>query len=51
MNPANNVLETIHQPELETIHQPESDLEHLIEEEEDLPILDSANPMNFRGSA
>ncbi len=41
MNPANNVLETIHQTELETIHQPESDFEFLIEEEEELPILDS----------
>lgn len=46
MNPANNVLETIRQPELETIHQPENDLEFLIEEEE-LPTLDSNEPDEF----
>ncbi len=47
MKPANNVLETIHQPELEIIHQPENDLEILIEEEEDLPIIDSGEPDEF----
>ena len=47
MNQANNVLETIHQPELETIHQPEIELELLIEEEADLPILDSGEPDEF----
>ncbi len=41
MNQANNVLETIHQPELDTNHQPESALEIFIEVEEVLPILDS----------
>ena len=46
MNPANNVLETIRQPELETIHQPENDLEFLIEEEE-LPTIDSSEHDEF----
>ncbi len=47
MNQANNVLESIHQPELETIHQPEIELELLIDEEEELPILDSGEPDEF----
>jgi RNA polymerase primary sigma factor len=41
MNQANNVLETIHQPELEIIHQPDSDLEFLIEAEVELHTLDA----------
>lgn len=41
MNQANNVLETIHQPELEIIHQPDSDLEILIEAEVEVHTLDS----------
>lgn len=43
MNQANNVLETIHQPELETIHQPDSDIELLIEVDVDLQIDSEEN--------
>ena len=46
MNPANQLINTLHQPELETLHQPESELELLIEEGE-LPNLDSAEPDEF----
>ena len=46
MNPANQLINTLHQPELETLHQPESELELLIEEGE-LPSLDSAEPDEF----
>jgi len=49
MNPANNVLEPF--TSLNSKQSISLKDEHLIEEEEDLPILDSANPMNFRGSA
>ncbi len=41
MDIVNNVLETIQPTEFETIHQPESGFEFLIEEEEELPTLDS----------
>jgi RNA polymerase primary sigma factor len=47
MNQANNVLETIHQPELEIIHQPDSDLELLIEVDVDLHTLDSEENDEF----
>jgi RNA polymerase primary sigma factor len=49
MNPANNVLETIHQPELEdTTNQPESVLDLItIEDDEDLVILDGDDADDF----
>lgn len=47
MNQANNVLETIHEPELETIHQPDSDLELLIEAEVDLHTIDTEENDEF----
>ena len=47
MNQANNVLETIHQPELETSHQPEGEFELLIEEDEELGGLNSEEQDEF----
>ncbi|WNN90530.1 RNA polymerase sigma factor RpoD [Gloeocapsopsis dulcis] len=49
MNPANNVLETIHQPELEaTNNQPEGELDLItIEDDEDLIILDGDDADDF----
>lgn len=47
MNQANNVLETIHEPELETIHQPDNDLELLIEAEVDLHTIDTEENDEF----
>lgn len=51
MNQANNVLETIHQPELETIHQPDTDIELLIEVDVDLQTLDSEENDEFLESS
>ncbi len=45
MNQANNVLETIHQPEIKTISQPESTLGVLIEEEFDPLNLDEQDEL------
>ena len=45
MNQANNVLETIHQPEIKTISQPESTLGVLIEEEFDPLDLDEQDEL------
>lgn len=39
MNQANNVLESIYQPDLEIINQPELELELLVEEEEEEDLL------------
>ncbi|PIG94447.1 RNA polymerase sigma factor RpoD [Gloeocapsopsis sp. IPPAS B-1203] len=49
MNPANNVLETIHQPELEdTTNQPEGVLDLItIEDDDDLVILDGDDADDF----
>ncbi|MBD0388329.1 MAG: RNA polymerase sigma factor RpoD [Nostoc sp. C3-bin3] len=44
MNQANNVLESIYQPDLEIINQPELELEELlIDDEEDLLIIDEGD--------
>ncbi|MBE9036314.1 RNA polymerase sigma factor RpoD [Nostoc sp. B(2019)] len=48
MNQANNVLESIYQPDLEIINQPELELEELlIEDEEDLLITDDGEIDEF----
>ena len=46
MNPANQLIKTLHQPELDPLQQPESELELLIDEEE-LPSVDSTEPDEF----
>ena len=48
MNQANNVLESIYQPDLEIINQPELELEELlIDDEEDLLISDDGEIDEF----